>query len=144
MDTQKIRLNETFFLSTQNICLNWWVRKYSQFYAKLICSSKPMTIVMKIQAINLTISELVSSIRYWLACAYSEDSNQSAHLHSLIRILVFCLRNVCPWLSIEHSSKTLIRLCGCAGWSVIDLLTCQLQATSMVQHKTTRALDKSA
>ena len=31
---QKDRLNETVLLSTQNICLNWLERKYSQFYAK--------------------------------------------------------------------------------------------------------------
>ena len=30
--TQKNRLNETVLLSTLNICLNCWVRKYSQFY----------------------------------------------------------------------------------------------------------------
>ena len=35
------------------------------------------------------ITELVSSIRYKLECAYSDDSNQSAHPHSLIRVLVF-------------------------------------------------------
>ena len=26
--TQKNRLNETVLLSTQNKCLNWWIRKY--------------------------------------------------------------------------------------------------------------------
>ena len=30
--TQKNRLNETVLLSTQNICLNWWVRNFLQFY----------------------------------------------------------------------------------------------------------------
>ena len=33
----------------------------------------------------------VSSIRYKLSCTYSEDSNQSAHKHGLIRVLVFPL-----------------------------------------------------
>ena len=37
-------VNETFFLSTQNICSNWWVRKYLQFYAKKFCLSKPVFI----------------------------------------------------------------------------------------------------
>ena len=32
MGTQKNRLNETVLLSTQNICLNWWVRKYLRIY----------------------------------------------------------------------------------------------------------------
>ena len=40
--TQKNRLNETVLLSTQNICLNCWVRKYLQFYAHKLCYSKPM------------------------------------------------------------------------------------------------------
>ena len=33
--------------------------------------------------------EPVSSIRYKLACACSENSNQPVHLQSLIRVLVF-------------------------------------------------------
>ena len=32
--TQKIRLNETVLLSTQNICLKLWGRTYLQFYAE--------------------------------------------------------------------------------------------------------------
>ena len=36
--------------------------------------------------------EPVSSIMYKLACAYREDSNQSAHPHSLIRVLVYRLK----------------------------------------------------
>ena len=35
----------------------------------------------------------VSSLRYKRAYAYSEDSNQSAHFHSLIRDLDFDLKN---------------------------------------------------
>ena len=31
-----------YLLSTQNIWLNQWVRKYLQFYAKIFCLSKPM------------------------------------------------------------------------------------------------------
>ena len=42
MGTQKNRLNETVLLSTQNMCLNSWVRKYLQFYAQQFCLSKPM------------------------------------------------------------------------------------------------------
>ena len=34
--TEKNRLNETVLLSTQNICLNRWVRKYLQFYAEFV------------------------------------------------------------------------------------------------------------
>ena len=32
MGTQKNRLDETVLLSTQNICLNWWVRKISTIF----------------------------------------------------------------------------------------------------------------
>ena len=34
-------LNETVLLSTINTCLNWWVRKFSQFYAQKVCLSRP-------------------------------------------------------------------------------------------------------
>ena len=34
--TQKNRLTETVLLSTQNICYNLWVRKYSQFDAQIL------------------------------------------------------------------------------------------------------------
>ena len=40
MGTQKNRLNETVLLSTQNRCLNLWVRKYLQFYAQKLCLFK--------------------------------------------------------------------------------------------------------
>ena len=36
---QKNCLNETVLLSTQNKCLNLWLRKYSQFYAQDFCVS---------------------------------------------------------------------------------------------------------
>ena len=42
MGTQKNRLNETVLLSTQNICLTLWVRKYLQFYTEMFCLSKPV------------------------------------------------------------------------------------------------------
>ena len=42
VDTQKNRLNETVLLSTQNMCLNWLVRKYLQFYTRILCVSKPI------------------------------------------------------------------------------------------------------
>ena len=45
MGTQKNRLNEMVLLSTQNICLNVWVRKYLKFYAENFCLSKPVVAV---------------------------------------------------------------------------------------------------
>ena len=41
MGTEKNRLIETVFLSTQNVCLHLWVQKYLQLYAKN-CLSKPV------------------------------------------------------------------------------------------------------
>ena len=40
--TQKNRLIETVLLSTKNISLKLWVRKYLQFYAEEFCLSKLM------------------------------------------------------------------------------------------------------
>ena len=40
--TQKNCLVETVLLSTQNKCWNWWVGKYSQFYAEILRLSRPM------------------------------------------------------------------------------------------------------
>ena len=42
------------------------------------------------------IIESVSIIKFKLACVYSEDSNQSAHQHHLIRVLDFRKNNVGP------------------------------------------------
>ena len=42
MCTQKNRLNETVLLSTQNICLNCWVRKLLHFYARKLCLTGPL------------------------------------------------------------------------------------------------------
>ena len=50
---------------------------------------------------TVTSCELVSSIRYKLAHAYSEDSNQSAHPSSLIRVVVFSLK-ICFGLLATH------------------------------------------
>ena len=44
------------------------------------------------EPLYIIITEPVSSIRYKLACVYSKDSNQSAHPHSLIRVLAFRLK----------------------------------------------------
>ena len=43
--TQKNRLNETVLLSTQNTCLNWRVRKYSQIYSQNISLSGAMVLI---------------------------------------------------------------------------------------------------
>ena len=40
--TEKNCLNESVLLSTQNICLNLWLRTFLQFYAENICLSKPV------------------------------------------------------------------------------------------------------
>ena len=50
-------------------------------------------------------------------CAPSEDSYQPGHLCSLMRIFVGCILNRPRMQSFfMRSTKTLIRLCRCAGW----------------------------
>ena len=52
-------------------------------------------------------------------CVLSKDSDHSAHSCSLISVFaVRCEEALGSWLPIEHQAKTLIRLHGCAGWSV--------------------------
>ena len=51
-----------------------------------------------------------------LICAPSEDSDQSGHLPSLIRVSAVRLKqNLGPKLPTERTAKTLIRLGGCPG-----------------------------
>ena len=45
--TQKNHLNETVHLSAQNICKNWWVRRYLQFYDEKNWLTKPVHIDVK-------------------------------------------------------------------------------------------------
>ena len=58
------------------------------------------------------VSSIDKACWHKLACAYSEDSDQSVHPHSLIIVLVSFMseENLDPWLPIEHPSKTPIRL----------------------------------
>ena len=51
-------------------------------------------------------SEHVFSIRYKFACGYSQDTNQSVHPHSLIRVIVFHLKNIRPLIIHKGSSET--------------------------------------
>ena len=48
MGTQKNHLNKTVLLSTQNICSNWWISIYLQFYTQNFCLFKPMYIIWTI------------------------------------------------------------------------------------------------
>ena len=54
--------------------------------------------------VRSSIYEPVSNIRYKFACAYSKDSNQSEHPHSLIRVIVE--ETLDPWLPKECPNKT--------------------------------------
>ena len=59
--------------------------------------------------------EPVSSIRYKLACAYSEDLNQSVHSEPDQSLSFLPEEMLDHWLPTEHLLKTLIRLHRCAG-----------------------------
>ena len=54
--------------------------------------------------------EPVSSKMYKLACVYREDSNQSAHLHSLISLSFLPEEMLDLWLHVEDSDQT-VRMC---------------------------------
>ena len=65
--TLKNCLNETVLLSTQNTCLNWWVRYYLQFYT---------------QKISIFGHIMLSNLGLWLV--KSTCSDQSAYLLNLV------------------------------------------------------------
>ena len=46
-----LKRTASVLLSTQNICLKLWVRKYLQFYAEKFCLSKPMPFLLFQEAI---------------------------------------------------------------------------------------------
>ena len=76
---------------------------------------------------RINIYEPVASVSYSykLACAYSEDSNQSGHTCSLNSLSFSPEETLVPWLPIERQSKTRIRLRGC---------TCQLKLVPFAGH----------
>ena len=56
--TQKNCLNDMALLSTQNTCLNWWIRKYSQFYnQKFYLSGLMFALILKSIISKLTTRE---------------------------------------------------------------------------------------
>ena len=77
---------------------------------------------------TITGCELVSSIRYKLTRAYSEDSNQFVHPLSLIRVLVFHLKkcfgllatHIVPIVDSDQTARMRRLIC------VVDGCTCQL------------------
>ena len=52
-----------------------------------------------------------------VTCAPSKDSVQPGHSPNLISLCCPHKEALGPWLPIEHTAKTLIRLGGCSGWS---------------------------
>ena len=80
------RLNETVLLSTQNICLNWWVRKYLQFYSKKILLVTKQNIIclsgsdeLKMSSISFSITLIYTS----LTDHVSEENLQGSTLFSM-------------------------------------------------------------
>ena len=51
-----------------------------------------------------------------MTCVPSEDSDQPGHQPSLISLRSPHEETFGPWLPIEHTAKTLIKLGGCPGW----------------------------
>ena len=76
MGAQKDHLNEKVLLKIQNICLNWWVRKYLQFYTENFCLSKPVA-----YAINTNLISWLLKLCYlhqipWFVWLYSLHPSQ--------------------------------------------------------------------
>ena len=70
--TQKNRLNQRVLLSTQNICLNCWIRKYLQFYAQNFSLTGPM-------------------ICYGSPFAYGKINTDATHLQNYMFFFFFCI-----------------------------------------------------
>ena len=76
------------------------------------------------QTINtiIVVNEPQRQKTHLLTCTSNDDSNQSAHAHSRIRVFVFCKQETLhPWLSKMCPVKILIRLRKCAVWSESSL-----------------------
>ena len=58
VDTQK---NRTVLLSTQNICLDCWVRKYLQFYVGNVCLTGR---ILHVACIKIELSHFTSRVKY--------------------------------------------------------------------------------
>ena len=58
-----------------------------------------------------------------MACTHSEDSDLPGHPPSLISLRCSHQESLCPFLPIECTANTLIRLGGCPGWSESSLGT---------------------
>ena len=61
------------------------------------------------------------SIFYKISFASSDDSDEPAHMQSDQSCHCRLEATLCHWLRNECPAKTLIRLCGCAGWSESSL-----------------------
>ena len=106
--TQKNCLNETVLLSTNNICLNWWVRKYLQFYGEIFVYLNLWLTISGIQKRGyLKITFLVSRPKHILnqniCCGYSRTSQHPNFCSSWVVFkLFFCLY---IWSSIAGKSS---------------------------------------
>ena len=86
--TQKNLLNETVLLSTQNICLNFCVRKYLHFYAEKFCLSKPVHTLIWRFVLSLNLVCIFDMMCQWTVFSSGgELSSQS--------FLVNCLNSMC-------------------------------------------------
>ena len=92
-----LKRNETVLLSTQNICLKFWVRKYLQFYAKFFCLSKPVLTFLSKTLLNY----FNCLLHLFCVCHIELYGNES--VRTLTHQLLFTLRTF-----VETSSKHMI------------------------------------
>ena len=86
MGTEKNRLNEMVLLSTQNLCLNRWIRKYSQFMFKSLVYLDLSFSWLVESLIQFDIYLLHKEIMVLRECAYS----MSACASVVTPILITC------------------------------------------------------
>ena len=115
--TQKNRLNEMVLLSTQNLCFNWWIRKYSQFYAHfffvhldlwyLYCSSSVYDLVFLWRETGVSKQEIVSKL------LQTFDNNMAdMYVHMEKRYLLDTC--VTPGVYVSFTGPKVIKLFSCS------------------------------
>ena len=133
---KKNRLNETVLLSTQNTCFNWWVRKYSQFYAHKISLSGSMYAIaihengrLYRKFINaeyyIVIHVCITHCKSWIHWKYCNSWKQ--------KILLQFMK--IEGSSFIHEYRQYIRKCYCNSWiQNILLLYVNIECTVAI-HK---------
>ena len=126
----KSKISLSIFTPSTSISMLIFKNQYWNTLYSLLSRALPISFDAKTTKIKI---EPVHDKTYKMACAPSEDSDQPGHLPSLIRVFtVHHEESLGPYLPTECTTKTLIRLGECPGWSVFTGGTCPF--VSFVMH----------